>query len=91
MCIRDSDGAISVDIHGTAHTTLLELAKAGGLRTGNVTTAEIQDATPAVQAAHVTARSCYCLLYTSGWTWGCVIRAAKGAPALTLSSSSVSS
>ncbi len=57
--VKSYDGAISVDIHGTAHTTLLELAKAGGLRTGNVTTAEIQDATPAVQAAHVTARSCY--------------------------------
>lgn len=53
------DGAISVDISGTAQPTLLELAKERGLRTGNVTTAEIQDATPAVQAAHVTSRSCY--------------------------------
>jgi len=53
------DGAISVDIRAKAQPTLLELAKARGLRTGNVTTAEIQDATPAVQAAHVTARSCY--------------------------------
>jgi alkaline phosphatase len=53
------DGAISVDIRGKAQPTLLELAKAKGLRTGNVTTAEIQDATPAVLGAHVTARSCY--------------------------------
>jgi alkaline phosphatase len=53
------DGAISVDLRGKAQPTLLELAKAKGLRTGNVTTAEIQDATPAVQAAHVTSRSCY--------------------------------
>ncbi|MFJ3380741.1 alkaline phosphatase [Curtobacterium sp. NPDC090217] len=53
------DGAISVDIDGAPQQTLLELAKANGLRTGNVSTAEIQDATPAVQVAHVGARSCY--------------------------------
>ncbi|MEJ3404856.1 alkaline phosphatase [Rathayibacter sp. YIM 133350] len=53
------DNAISVDIHGTAHNTLLELAKTNGLRTGDITTAEIQDATPAVQVAHVAIRSCY--------------------------------
>jgi alkaline phosphatase len=53
------DGAISVDIDGKPQQTLLELAKANGLRTGDVSTAEIQDATPAVQVAHVGARSCY--------------------------------
>nr|WP_082510537.1 alkaline phosphatase [Leifsonia sp. Leaf325] len=53
------DNAISVDIHNKAQKTLLELAKTQGLRTGNVSTAEIQDATPAVQVAHVAARSCY--------------------------------
>lgn len=53
------DNAVSVDIHGAAQKTLLELAKANGLRTGDVTTSEIQDATPAVQVAHVAARSCY--------------------------------
>ncbi|MBA8990278.1 alkaline phosphatase [Curtobacterium pusillum] len=53
------DGAISVDIDGEPQQTLLELAKANGLRTGDVSTAEIQDATPAVQVAHVGARSCY--------------------------------
>lgn len=53
------DGAISVDVDGVQQKTLLELAKANGLRTGNVSTAEIQDATPAVQVAHVGARSCY--------------------------------
>lgn len=53
------DGAISVDIDGEQQKTLLELAKANGLRTGDVSTAEIQDATPAVQVAHVGARSCY--------------------------------
>lgn len=53
------DGAISVDIDGTPLPTLLELAKANGYRTGDVSTAEIQDATPAVQVAHVDQRSCY--------------------------------
>ncbi|WP_423919386.1 alkaline phosphatase [Frigoribacterium sp. 2-23] len=53
------DNAISVDIDGTPQDTLIEIAKANGLKTGNVSTAEIQDATPAVQAAHVAARSCY--------------------------------
>lgn len=53
------DGAISVDLDGTPHDTLLELAKANGLKTGDVSTAEIQDATPAVQVAHVGARGCY--------------------------------
>ncbi|MCW3159080.1 alkaline phosphatase [Micropruina sonneratiae] len=56
---KSYDGAISVDVNGRSRASLLELAKQKGLRTGNVTTAEIQDATPAVQAAHVTARSCY--------------------------------
>ncbi|MCE4025492.1 alkaline phosphatase [Microbacterium sp. Au-Mic1] len=56
---KSYDGAISVDIHGAAHDTLLELAKANGLKTGNVSTAELQDATPAVQAAHVDGRKCY--------------------------------
>jgi Alkaline phosphatase len=42
---------------GAAH--LLELAKRKGLRTGDVTTSEIQDATPAAQVSHVTERGCY--------------------------------
>ena len=53
------DNAISVDIRGKPQPTLLELAKAKGLKTGDVTTSEIQDATPAVQVAHISARSCY--------------------------------
>ena len=53
------DGAISVDIDGAAQPTLIEIAKANGFKTGNVSTAEIQDATPAVQVAHVGARGCY--------------------------------
>ncbi|WP_066041387.1 alkaline phosphatase [Herbiconiux solani] len=53
------DNAISVDIDGKPQQTLIEIAKANGLKTGDVSTAEIQDATPAVQVAHVDARSCY--------------------------------
>ena len=53
------DNAISVDVAGKPQQTLLELAKLNGLKTGDVTTAEIQDATPAVQVAHISARSCY--------------------------------
>jgi alkaline phosphatase len=56
---KSYDNAVSVDIDGAPHATLLELARANGLRTGNVSTAEIQDATPAVEVAHVGARSCY--------------------------------
>lgn len=52
------DGAIGVDINGEPKSTLLELAKKKGMKTGNVTTAAIQDATPAAQMAHVPGRSC---------------------------------
>ncbi|GAA4833249.1 alkaline phosphatase [Luteimicrobium xylanilyticum] len=53
------NGAISVDVDGDAQRSLLEIARANGLRTGDVTTAELQDATPAVQVAHVSERGCY--------------------------------
>ncbi|MGI5231902.1 alkaline phosphatase [Actinoallomurus sp. CA-142502] len=52
------NGAISVTPDGKAQPTVLELAKKAGFRTGDVTTAELGDATPAVQAAHVEDRSC---------------------------------
>ena len=50
--VKSYNGAISVDIKGEAHETLLEKAKKAGKATGNVSTAEIEDATPAVQTAH---------------------------------------
>lgn len=53
------NGAISVTPDGRPRTTILEQAKQAGFRTGNVSTAEIQDATPAVLQSHVTNRSCY--------------------------------
>ncbi|MBB5986843.1 alkaline phosphatase [Sphingobium lignivorans] len=57
--VKSYNGAIGVDIHGKPHATLIELARKAGLATGNVSTAEIQDATPAALLAHVAFRSCY--------------------------------
>lgn len=57
--VKSYNGAIGVDIQGRAHRTLLQRAKAAGLATGDVSTAEIQDATPGAQLAHVAFRSCY--------------------------------
>lgn len=53
------NNAVSVDNNFNPQMNLIELAKAKGLATGNVTTAEIQDATPAVLESHSTQRSCY--------------------------------
>jgi alkaline phosphatase len=57
--VKSYNGAIGVDIKEMPHETLIEKAKAAGLATGDVSTAELQDATPAVQIAHVTNRKCY--------------------------------
>ncbi len=56
--VKTYNGALGVDIQNS-HQTILELAKAAGLTTGNVSTAELQDATPAALVAHVTSRKCY--------------------------------
>ncbi|WP_040765999.1 alkaline phosphatase [Tsukamurella sp. 1534] len=53
------NGAVGVDVNGKAQRSILEIAKANGRNTGNVTTTELQDATPAVQVAHVAQRKCY--------------------------------
>ncbi|BCJ42045.1 alkaline phosphatase [Actinoplanes ianthinogenes] len=52
------NGAISVLPDGKPLPTILELAKKAGYRTGDVTTAELQDATPAVLGSHVVDRGC---------------------------------
>ncbi len=57
--VKTYNGALGVDVFGKDHVTLLELAKKAGKATGNVSTAELQDATPAAQFAHVTGRKCY--------------------------------
>lgn len=53
------NNAVDVDVYGTPQLNLTELAKAAGKATGNVTTSEVQDATPAAQMSHSTLRSCY--------------------------------
>ncbi|RJQ67005.1 alkaline phosphatase [Pseudonocardiaceae bacterium YIM PH 21723] len=56
---KSYNGAIGVDANGKPKPALLELARKQGYRTGNVTTAEVQDATPgAGGGAHVVDRSC---------------------------------
>jgi alkaline phosphatase len=57
--VKTYNGALGVDVDGKDHVTILELAKAAGKATGNVSTAEIQDATPAALVSHVTGRKCY--------------------------------
>lgn len=53
------NNAVDVDIYGNPQLNLFELAKAAGKAIGNVTTAEIQDATPAVLESHSSERACY--------------------------------
>lgn len=57
--VKTYNGALGVDIYENPYPSLLKLAKNAGLKTGNVSTAEIQDATPAAQYANVPARKCY--------------------------------
>jgi alkaline phosphatase len=57
--VKTYNGALGVDVNGKDQPTLLEIAKAAGKATGNVSTAELQDATPAAQISHVTSRKCY--------------------------------
>ena len=52
------NAALGVDAKGRTVPTLMELAKNDGYRTGNVSTAEITDATPAGQMSHALARGC---------------------------------
>ncbi|WKD60982.1 Alkaline phosphatase precursor [Corynebacterium ciconiae DSM 44920] len=57
--IKTYNGAVGVDVAGAPVPTMAELAKAKGMKIGNVTTAEVQDATPAAFAAHAAHRKCY--------------------------------
>ena len=57
--VKSYNGAIGVDVFGNPHDSLIDLAKKAGKATGDVSTAEIQDATPAAQIASVVQRKCY--------------------------------
>lgn len=56
--VKTYNAALGVDAKGKVVPTLMELAKQAGYRTGNVSTAEVTDATPAGQMSHVLARGC---------------------------------
>lgn len=76
--VKTYNGALGVDIHENPHTTILEMAKAAGLATGNVSTAELQDATPAALVSHVTSRKCYGPSVTSEKCPGNALEKGKG-------------
>ena len=56
--VKTYNAAIGKDAYGRDVPTILELAKQAGVRTGNVSTAEVTDATPAVLFSHVKNRGC---------------------------------
>ncbi|MER7172982.1 alkaline phosphatase [Streptomyces mesophilus] len=56
--VKTYNGAVGIDAYGRQRATLMEQAKASGFATGNVTTAEVTDATPAAQYSHVLHRNC---------------------------------
>ncbi|MBC7560384.1 MAG: alkaline phosphatase [Dermatophilaceae bacterium] len=62
--VKTYNAALGVDAKGTVVPTLMELARQDGFRTGNVSTAEITDATPAGQMSHALARGCQGPLYS---------------------------
>lgn len=62
--VKTYNAAIGVDTHGAIVPTMMEQAKSAGMRTGNVSTAEITDATPAAQFSHAALRGCQGPTYT---------------------------
>ncbi|MBC8092324.1 MAG: alkaline phosphatase [Pseudonocardia sp.] len=56
--VKTYNNAIGVDAFGNVVATIMEQAKAAGLATGNVSTSEMTDATPAAQYSHAQLRAC---------------------------------
>ncbi len=56
--VKTYNAAIGVDAYGKKLPTLMEQAKAAGMHTGNISTAEITDATPAGMFSHALLRGC---------------------------------
>ena len=75
--VKTYNAALGVDAKGTVVPTLMEKAKNAGYRTGNVSTAEITDATPAGQMSHVLARGCQGPTYSAA---ACQDPAVTGTP-----------
>ena len=63
--VKTYNAALGVDAKGNVVPTAMELAHQAGFRTGNVSTAEITDATPAGQMSHALARGCQGPTYTA--------------------------
>lgn len=62
--IKTYNGAIGVDTNGKPVETIMEQAKKAGMRTGNVSTAEVTDATPAGMYSHTLVRGCQGPVYS---------------------------
>ena len=62
--VKTYNAALGVDAKGAVVPTMMELAKESGYRTGNVSTAEVTDATPAGQMSHALARGCQGPVYS---------------------------
>jgi alkaline phosphatase len=56
---KTTNGTLGLDVKGNSQKTILELAKEQGFATGDITTSEIQDATPAALFSHISERDCY--------------------------------
>ena len=63
--VKTYNAALGVDAKGEVVPTAMELAHQAGYRTGNVSTAEITDATPAGQMSHALARGCQGPVYSA--------------------------
>ncbi|MCW2817976.1 MAG: phoA [Marmoricola sp.] len=75
--VKTYNAALGVDAKGKVKPTVMELAKNAGYRTGNVSTAEITDATPAAQMSHALARGCQGPTYSAA---ACQDPSVTGAP-----------
>ena len=62
--VKTYNAALGVDTRGAIVETLMEQAKKAGMRTGNVSTAEVTDATPAAMMSHVLLRGCQGPVFT---------------------------
>ena len=63
--VKSYNAALGIDAKGNVKPTVMELAKNQGLRTGNVSTSEVTDATPAGQMSHALARGCQGPVYSA--------------------------
>ncbi|MFF5563647.1 alkaline phosphatase [Streptomyces sp. NPDC012623] len=62
--VKTYNAAIGVDSYEKRVVTMMEQAKSAGFATGNVSTAEITDASPAAQFSHVLLRGCQGPVYS---------------------------